>query len=169
VTSASILLGAVLLGVAGCGQSQPPAQAHSQQVSFRVLQRFSQCVRDHGVDWPDPQYVAQGRVDYPPNTPGTSHLPQAVQDACSGILSDLPADALVGASSPRPNLARLGRFAGCMRIHGLEDWPDPDANGVFHLPPDLQGKDSPRSAQIKAAASGACGQYNPSGSFQVAQ
>jgi hypothetical protein len=64
----------------------------------------------------------------------------------------------------------LTRFAQCMREHGLTDWPDPDANGDFPLPPDLMtnSKSGPVWERIKAAWD-ACAQYNPSGSISVSR
>jgi hypothetical protein len=62
----------------------------------------------------------------------------------------------------------MRQFAQCMRGHGIQDWPDPDAQGRFHLPSSLQGKSSPRWPQIQAAWNGPCKRYDPSGSIRTA-
>jgi hypothetical protein len=170
VRATAALFAAALLGAVACGQGPQPAPAGSQQVALQVLQRFSQCVRDHGVaDWPDPRIDDHGILDYPPGTEGTSHLPRQVQNACNPILNNIPANARIGVPSPRPDLVMLRRFARCMRSQGFEDWPDPEAGGAFNLPADLQLKTSPRAPQIDAAMNGACARYNPSGTIQVAR
>jgi len=59
------------------------------------------------------------------------------------------------------------KFARCMRDQGITDFPDPDQQGRFVLPPSLdQGgtlKSSARWPQVQAAMDGPCRQYNPSG------
>jgi hypothetical protein len=59
------------------------------------------------------------------------------------------------------------RFAQCMRQQGITDFPDPDEQGRFNLPPSLaQGgnlKSSPRWPQVQQAMDGPCHQYDPSG------
>jgi hypothetical protein len=162
----TLLLAACAAG--GGGAAASPSHSQTQQLTLQVFQRYSQCVRDHGVaDWPDPVYLEGGSVDFPPGTAGLSHLPQAVRDACDPILDAMPADARIGQPSARPDLPALLRFAQCMRTHGLAEWPDPDAAGTFHLPADLLGKNGPRQTEFLSARQ-ACARYNPSGQLQLA-
>ncbi|MCW2938834.1 MAG: hypothetical protein JWN00_1819, partial [Actinomycetia bacterium] len=60
-------------------------------------------------------------------------------------------------------MVKARELSRCMRQHGLADWPDPDANGAFPLPPRLiqLGKRGIMS-QIKA-----CGQYWPRRSINI--
>jgi hypothetical protein len=76
------------------------------------------------------------------------------------------------AARPHPSAAPVGvaarvRFAQCMRAQGISDFPDPDTQGRFQLPPSLdQGgrlKSSPRWPQVQRAMDGPCRQYDPSG------
>lgn len=69
------------------------------------------------------------------------------------------------AAHPSANPAQVARqFAQCMRDHGISDWPDPDAEGYFHFPPELANfKASPRWPQIRAAWTGPCKRFNPQG------
>jgi hypothetical protein len=169
---ATLVLALGLAGIVACGGGSPAANTgrnDTQLAAFHVFQRYSQCAREHGaVDWPDPVYGNDGNVDFPPDTPGLSHLPQSARDACDPILNDLPANARIGQPSPRPDLPMLRRFAQCMRTEPqMADWPDPDANGTFHLPADLIGKNGPRQAQFVAARD-ACARFNPSGHLQLA-
>lgn len=67
-------------------------------------------------------------------------------------------------SDQTPDPAAMQRFAQCMRDHGVSDWPDPDAEGYFHFPPELANfKASPRWPQIHAAWIGPCKRFNPQG------
>ena len=162
-----------LAGTTACtGGGSPAASSGRNQTqleAYNLFQRYAQCAREHGApDWPDPIYGADGNVDFPPDTPGLSHLPQSARDACDPILNDLPANARIGQPSARPDFPMLRRFANCMRGQPqMADWPDPDGNGTFHLPADLVGKNGPRQAQFLAART-ACARFNPSGQLQLA-
>jgi hypothetical protein len=161
-----------MAGTAACASGSPPAantgQSQTQQATFQVMQRYSACAREHGAtEMPDPVIAADGSVDWP-NAPGLSHLPQPVRDACDAILNDLPASARIGQPSARPDVPLLRRFAQCMRTQPqMSDWPDPDANGTFHLPADLGGKNGPRQPAFLSARA-ACARFNPSGQLQLA-
>jgi hypothetical protein len=128
---------ALVLGVAaGCGsRSSGPgvatagggagggASAHPTSSADRAAQmrRFAQCMREHGVDMPDPNPNGGGvKVA----ASGTSK--QKVSAATQACQSYLPPDVF---SSPNPQqLAQLRQFAQCMRDHGV-NMPDPDPNG----------------------------------------
>jgi hypothetical protein len=78
--------------------------------------------------------------------------------ACGGSAQRPPAT---------PDVAMRIRFAECMRQQGISDFPDPDQQGRFQLPPSLaQGgnlKSSPRWPQVQEAMDGPCHRYDPSG------
>jgi hypothetical protein len=69
-----------------------------------------------------------------------------------------------------PDLVRLGQYASCMRGHGVDDWPDPDAHGVFHLQPTLWAnlKSGPRWPVIEAAWN-TCKHFVPTGHISSTQ
>jgi hypothetical protein len=170
VRLASLALAFGLAGTVACSGGGSPAadvgRNPTQLAAYHLFQRYAQCAREHGApDWPDPSYGEDGSVDFPS---GLSHLPQPARDACDPILNDLPANARIGQPSARPDVPMLRRFAQCMRGRPqLADWPDPDANGTFHLPADLVGKNGPREDAFLAARA-ACGRFNPSGQLQLA-
>jgi hypothetical protein len=161
-------LAALAVLAAGCGMS-PQAAATPRPAAdpVAVYHQFAQCIRDHGLpDFPDPTIDAQGQPQLPP---GVDKPPDAILQACMSILNQLPAS-----SRPRQDVpndpAMMRRFAQCMRQHGIDDWPDPDASGNFHFPPSLSGniKTGPRWQQISAAWNGPCKQYDPSGHISTA-
>jgi hypothetical protein len=160
---ASTLTGLVAAcALAACGQATQAAAETPTQVWHELVL----CARAHGdPTFPDPQYIdSQGHAKFPPNT---SPPPQSTQLACQSIYNRLPAAARTSAP---PDIRMEIRFAQCMRDHGLTDWPDPDANGDYPLPPDLitTSKSGPLWDRIKTAWD-ACRQYNPSGSISVSQ
>jgi hypothetical protein len=88
---------------------------------------FTQCMRDHGIDMPDPDF-SEGRVGVQIGGPESDIDPsdpdfQAAQEECGEILE-----------SARPQLSEEDQqafqdafleYAQCMRDHGI-DMPDPD-------------------------------------------
>jgi hypothetical protein len=89
------------------------------------------CARKHGMPGvPDPVLGANGQVTFPGGTP--TPTPE-VQSACAAQIR-----AAQAASSVLPNLSTsdmqaLLRWAACYRAHGLPRWPDPNAQGEFHV------------------------------------
>jgi hypothetical protein len=149
-----------LVLISACGQGQPASSETPSQIWHELVA----CARSHGdPSLPDPVIDSQGRAKFPP---GTQPPSQATMQACQSIYNRLPA----AARSSGPSSADIQmeiKFAQCMRSHGLSDWPDPDANGAYPLPPDLiTQKTGPVWERIKAAWD-ACKAFNPSGSINV--
>jgi hypothetical protein len=166
-------LAAALLGgsglVAGCSGrsagSSPgsPTASPSAATDAQILavgREYAQCVRTHGIaDFPDP-VVADGLLGWQASD-GTNPKQllqnnKPARDACDPILDRLPPSAVKRASFSPEDMQNLLRYAQCMREHGYPDWPDPQADGSFSLPPALEneGKSSRR-----IAAGQACDQY----------
>jgi hypothetical protein len=131
----TVLLAAVL-GLAGCrGSSHHPGVAtagggaHGASASptasvdpEEAQRQFTQCMREHGVDVPDPDTGQSGGGGVRIQASAGSKVEAALQ-ACQKYL---PAGKL---SSPNPQqLEQAREFAKCMRDHGV-DIPDPDPNG----------------------------------------
>ena len=90
---------------------------------------FAQCMRDHGIDMPDPETAPGGgfnqRVEV--NKDDAEEM-QAAQQACDHFLDQ--------AGGPRgeldpAQLDKLVEFAQCMREHGV-DMPDPTRGACHH-------------------------------------
>lgn len=157
---ALVIAAAALVLLACGGRPQASASTAALPAATSAWHRYVQCVRDHGVpDMPEPTIDDRGRASFPPSAP---RVPDPVVQQCGPILDSLPSQ-----PAARVDVALRTRFAQCMRQQGITDFPDPDQQGRFVLPPTLdQGgnlKSSPRWPQIQAAMDGPCKQYNPSG------
>jgi hypothetical protein len=80
---------------------------------------------------PDPVVGANGQITVPGYT--TGDLTPAARAGCAAQIRVAEAT-----TSNLPNLSAsdiqaLLRFAACLRAHGLPRWPDPNAQGVFHV------------------------------------
>jgi hypothetical protein len=159
----AVALAGLALAAAACGVGTQPAAAARPTANPAVVYRqFAQCIRDHGVpDFPDPVLDAQGQPQLPD---GVQKPAPAIMDACASILNQLPSSQRPRNSTPN-DPAMMRRFAICMRAHGIDDWPDPNPDGEFALPPSFGDnlKTSPRWPQVQAAWNGPCKQYDPSG------
>jgi hypothetical protein len=134
------LLALVVFGLAGCGNESGPKVASANggagggaQPSAtatpgdqgEALRKFAQCMRDNGVDMPDPEVQPGGGVlmrrgqgtNINPNDPKF----QAAMEKCRPLL---PNGGVPPTLSPE-ELEQQRKFAHCMREHGI-DFPDPD-------------------------------------------
>jgi hypothetical protein len=98
-----------------------------------AMVEFAECMREHGIDMPDPEVGEGGMVviggvggdgDGPPSDAEMEEM-EAAEEACQSILEE------VRSSMPRPDPEQLAEmreqaleFAECMREHGI-DMPDP--------------------------------------------
>ena len=92
---------------------------------------FARCMREHGVDMPDPEVDDQGRVRVRIGAGGDGRRPdpkklEEAQKACGGLMGggDGP-----GQIDPAARDAMVS-FARCMREHGV-DMPDPTGDGLL--------------------------------------
>lgn len=157
--SALTLIAATTIGVlSACGS---PVQAQAQSPA-QIWHELVACARSHGIpNMPDPTIDSHGHAQFPPGAPKPT---QAVQQACQSIYNRLPASVRNGST---PDIAMATRFAQCMRTHGLSDFPDPNPDGSYPLPPDLiTNKTGPLWDRFKAAWD-SCRAFNPSQQISV--
>jgi hypothetical protein len=108
-------------GIATAGGAQPTAGASSSGTDGD-LRKFTQCMRDNGVDMPDPDPETD-RPDFGAIAGVNRDAIQKAMQACRSLLPN---------GGVRPTLDAAGQeqlrqFAQCMRDNGV-DMPDPDPN-----------------------------------------
>ena len=111
---------------------------------------FAKCMREHGIDMPDPQVDDQGRVRVRVGGPGGGGRPDPkkldeAQKACGRLMGGGDG---AGQIDPEERDAMVA-FARCMREHGI-DMPDPTGDGLVMRKDDDRGPD-PSSEQFQAA------------------
>jgi hypothetical protein len=147
----------------GSGAAAAPSSSGTDvQRILAIGHQYSQCVRDHGItDFPDLVYQ-DGYLALPDDAKGnaagdTIRANPTVQDACSPILRQLPANAQKNPPLTDQDRQNLLKFAQCIREHGVPEWPDPKPNGAFPI------AGTPLEHQMKATrvtdAEKACKQY----------
>jgi hypothetical protein len=116
---------AATLAAAGCGSSGGGGSTTGSAGSARDSQvKFSQCMREHGIDFPDPD--PQGRILIQAG-PGSNLNPDSPQfksaaKACQKY-QPKPSGNFDRANAQKMQAAAL-KYAQCMRAHGV-NFPDP--------------------------------------------
>ncbi|MDT7800871.1 MAG: hypothetical protein QOI78_4304 [Actinomycetota bacterium] len=133
-------IGAAVL-LAGCGakpddgskvasisgpSSSAPAKAADNKSDEDKMRDFAKCMREHGVDMPDPKPAGDGGMAI--TLGGGEGVDRtkidAAQNACKHLM---PNGGEMKAPSPE-ELDKMRKDAKCMRDHGI-DMPDPDPSG----------------------------------------
>ena len=130
MTRSPLIAAAVVaaLGLGACGSSNDPkgsgSPASQQDKAFQGALKFSQCMRDHGIDMPDPQRVGTGGI----KLTGAHFNPndakfKSAQSACQKYMQIGGGETADPAKRAKLQEAAL-KYARCMRGHGV-DMPDP--------------------------------------------
>ncbi len=145
------LLASALAGCSAAGGTTSAAAASARTPDDETMAIVT-CYRAHGdPSFPDPVYdPGDGRWHFAVS-PGSA--PLSTQQACQHLFPSSNASPPV----PQAQFQQLVRYAECIRQHGVPNWPDPDPDGSFPLPPTLNPKDA-----AGQAAGNACKQYLPS-------
>jgi hypothetical protein len=151
LASAAILAGA-LAGCSAAAGGTTSASGTSSSTPDDETMAIVNCYRAHGdPSFPDPVYdPGDGRWHFA-ISPGSA--PASTQQACQHLFPSSNASPPV----PQAQFQQLVRLAECIRQHGVPNWPDPDPDGSFPLPPSINPKDA-----AGQAAGIACKRYLPS-------
>jgi hypothetical protein len=131
----------------GGGQARKPTTQDQQQVLD-----WARCMRQHGVNLPDPQ-IAADRLVLPPH-PKSPKVAAAAQ-ACRQYLPNGGQPPALTAEQRQRALA----FARCVRQHGITNMPDPqfpENRLVQNFPPGMERGNPRLSAAVQA-----CQQFLP--------
>ena len=173
---------ALMLAVAGCGDggndpngvaslsgaNKPTTTTSAGPASKRDAEKaaleFARCMRQHGIDMPDPNISGNRITQKFKASPGSKGPDdptfRAAQQACNKYLPN-------GGQPPKLNpqqRQQLVAFARCMREHGI-DVPDPgpSSGGIVVKRSGANGRNAPEpedDPKFKAAQQ-ACQQYLP--------
>ncbi len=113
------------------------AGATSEEDAQQAMLDFAQCMREHGIDMPDPQFNEDGRGVFTAGAegePADKNKLDEAQKACQSYLDKVKSNAgPVDPARLEEEKQRLLDFAQCMRDHGI-DFPDPqissDGGGI---------------------------------------
>jgi hypothetical protein len=156
----ALLLGCcTLAGFAGCGGGdEAPERSSSKDRALDGALAFARCMREHGVDVPDPRRDPDGMIKIAPGGgtgPGGGPPPnpedpkfRKADEACGKHLED-------GAGAPDREELEANRdafvaYARCMRGEGI-DMPDPGPDGGLRFRVGDPNAPNPESPAFKRA------------------
>jgi hypothetical protein len=148
------------VATAGDATSSASAAADTGGDDAAKAAKFAQCMRDNGVDMPDPT-VDGGKVTFggPAEADGQPldrEKVNAAQQKCKQYLPNGGEPPQVSAE----DLEKMRKFSQCMRENGYPDFPDPQPDGGIRIDGDQTGSMNPDSEEWKAAHK-KCEQYMP--------
>jgi hypothetical protein len=114
-----------LLGT-GCGSGDEPVGTPSSASPSpeELGVKFAQCMREHGVDLPDPKPGEGIQLRVGPDT--SRETMNAAMEACR----EFNPQGNGGPAGGNPqNAENVRKFAQCMRDNGVESFPDPTDQG----------------------------------------
>ena len=162
---AAAVLAAGVLAVAACGEDDAGgADANSDRRNARdAMLEFAQCMREHGVDMPDPGTGGRQVLRVGPDEETTQEEMEEAQSACKKYQEEIEGPELSEEEREEFREAALAH-ARCMRENGIENFPDPtiseDGEASLSIPKS-SGID-PQSSEFKEAEE-ACADEMPEG------
>jgi hypothetical protein len=173
------LLTALMLAMAGCagdsgggedvatagGTATASADADNEQTgdTSEQLRKFASCMRENGIDMPDPETDGEGRVLFKGpgggaegGTPPDREKFEAAQQKCKQYLPN-------GGEPPKldpEQIEKARQFSKCMRENGVPDFPDPQPDGGVRIQAKPGSGIDPQSQAFKDAHA-KCEQYMP--------
>jgi hypothetical protein len=135
---------------AACGGGASTPAGHS---NFDIALAYARCMRTHGdLNWPDPN--SQGQFVKTKSDSAAFQAPASAYRDCQHLL---PNGGQLTTAEQNAVTPLMLKFTGCMRSHGILNFPDPivNAQGAVFDPP--KGLD-PNSPQVTAARH-ACQKY----------
>ncbi|MFI7610017.1 hypothetical protein ACIBP6_02120 [Nonomuraea terrae] len=150
-------LAALTLAVTGCGAGdggeadvatltgaggQTSAGAQPSEDPHARALKFAQCMRENGVDIPDPEPGKGVMMRLDGSVP--REKVEAAQEACKQYA---PSGQRAGGGDPKRGEA-LRKLAQCMRDNGVESYPDPEG-GMMRITGEVSGDSDFESAREK--------------------
>jgi hypothetical protein len=148
-------LGAALaLGACGGSNDGGGSASNNQDKAYEGALKFAKCMREHGIDMPDPQRDANGRIKITARASGRSGSNnakmKAAQKDCQKYLKAGGGRALSAAEQAKVKDAMLA-YTRCMREQGVKIRDPEFSKGGVLSSVGGPGQTNPDSPEFKAA------------------
>jgi hypothetical protein len=153
-------LAAASLALAACGGGEDPSAASGDdRARFReAALDFAECMREQGVDVPDPSPGSGGRITFAVPPGGDDAAFRRAQEACQKHLEKARPPEL-SEEQQREFRERALKHARCMREHGI-DMPDPTFDERGGIQQRIEGDIDPSDPRFQEAQE-ACSRFGP--------
>ncbi|MFI5226745.1 MAG: hypothetical protein ACHQ3P_08730 [Candidatus Limnocylindrales bacterium] len=132
---------------AGGGGSPDAGSSAGSTDPAEAWSAWAGCLRSHGLAVADPSIDPQGQPQFAPGLDLEHLVTTAMHSACDPLIQALTANRNNGTDYTFDSLVA---FAGCLRLHGLPDYPDPNPNEPQGLAPGYDKADPAVDAAISA-------------------
>ena len=142
-----------LTACGGEGEASGSGGKSDREEARNAALEYAQCMREHGVDMPDPQFQGGGIMQRGPDEKTPRATIEKAQEACKEIQKRMePSEPPSEADQKKMREAALAH-AKCMREHGIENFPDPTfgENGQITLKIDKRSGINPNDPDFKEA------------------
>jgi hypothetical protein len=158
---AAVVAGTAAVVLAACGGGSDDGAGGSDRDRFReAALEHARCMREHGVDVPDPKPGKGGIVLVGPEQAGDPARAERAIKACEKHLRDLPPPKLSEEQKAEMRKGALAH-ARCMRAEGI-DMPDPQFGPDGSITMRIEGEDAPNPDDPKVrAAQEKCSKHMP--------
>jgi hypothetical protein len=146
---------AATASLAACGTDDPGTGkspgANDQSNARKVMLEYARCMREHGIDMPDPEFEGNRTKMMGPADADPTKM-RAADKACGKIRDSLKPPEISDEDKEAFKKAALAN-ARCMREHGIPEFPDPtfDENGGAQIQMRRGGAVDPESPKFKTA------------------
>ncbi|SEG93187.1 hypothetical protein SAMN05444920_10856 [Nonomuraea solani] len=133
--------GSDVASVSGTGNQAAASAKPTEDRQAKAL-KFAQCMRENGVDVPDPEPDGKMMMKFDGSVP--QEKVEAAQEACKQYA---PSGQRQGGGDPKA-AENLRKLAQCMRDNGVESYPDPEG-GMMRITGEVGNDPDFKSAQEK--------------------
>jgi hypothetical protein len=145
------------LALAACGGGEDPAPASSSsdrpvldEKNKQAMLDFARCMRQHGVDMPDPKFEGGGaRMEVHAGRGQTPEEIRPAEQACAKYQKQIKPPAIPKEQQEKLKQQALAN-ARCMREHGI-DMPDPQFGANGEIQQRIRGNAEPTDPKFQAA------------------
>jgi hypothetical protein len=134
--------GADVASVSNTG-TKPAASASATLDNQAKALKFAQCLREQGVDVPDPAPDGKFAMKFGPDTDQAK-----VEKAMEACKQFQPSGVSSGKGADPKQAEEMRKQAQCMRDNGVEAFPDPDG-GMMRITPEIGEDPDFKAAQEK--------------------
>jgi hypothetical protein len=149
-------LAAGALTFAACGGEEPASGSggkSDREEARNAALEYAQCMREHGVDMPDPQFEGGGIMQRGPDEKVPRATLEKAEDACKEIQEAMKPSEPPSEEQQKEMQEAALAHARCMREHGIENFPDPtfSADGGMQVRIDKRSGIDPEDEDFKKA------------------
>jgi hypothetical protein len=157
------LLAAVLsLALVACGEDSGGGSGgkSDREEARNAALAYAQCMREHGVDMPDPQFQGGGIMQRGPDGSTPRATVEKAEDACKEIREAMEPSEPPSEEEQKEMKEAALAHARCMREHGIEKFPDPifGADGRVEVRIDKRSGINPEDEDFKKAQEACAGE-----------